>query len=170
MRCADAALYEVKRKGKQGCIMYQEGFQQIRKQMGFALTDISENLPGAFLVYRADPQNDELLFANQEMLHLTGCGDLDEFFAYTRRSFRNLLDESEREAVEADIWRQINANGGQENDYVSFSLVRKDGTKVRVFDHGRIVDSTYYGRVFYVLLMNKKQIDAHYGQGCHPGA
>lgn len=170
MQCADAALYEVKRKGKQGCIMYREGFQQIRKQMGFALTDISENLPGAFLVYKADPQNDELLFANQEMLHLTGCGDLDEFFAYTRRSFRNLLDESDREAVEADIWRQINANGGQENDYVSFSLVRKDGTKVRVFDHGRLVDSTYYGRVFYVLLMNKKLIDAHYGQGCHPGA
>ena len=162
MRCADAALYEVKLRGKQGCMMYQNGLQQIRKQLGFALKDISENLPGAFLIYSADPEKDELLFANQEMLHLAGCQSLDDFFAYTHRSFRNLIDGPERKAVEESIWKQIHANGGQENDYVSFSLVRKDGSREKVLDHGRIVDSTHYGRVFYVLLMSKKTIDSHY--------
>ena len=162
MRCADAALYEVKLKGKQGCMMYQNGLRQIRKQMGFALKDISENLPGAFLIYSADPEKDELLFANQEMLHLAGCENLDDFFAYTHRSFRNLIDGPEQKAVEESIWKQIHANGGQENDYVSFSLVRKDGSREKVLDHGRIVDNSYYGRVFYVLLMSKKTIDSHY--------
>ena len=162
MRCADAALYEVKLNGKQGCIAYKNGFQQIRKQLGFGFKDISENLPGAFLIYRADPDNDELLFANHEMLYLSGCNDMNEFFAYTKRKFHNLINESEKKVVEENIWKQINANGGQENDYVQFSLVRKDGRKVKVFDHGRIVENIYYGRVFYVLLLNEKQFNLHY--------
>lgn len=162
MRCADAALYEVKLKGKRGCIAYKYGFQQIRKQLGFGFKDISENLPGAFLIYRADPDHDELLFANHEMLRLSGCSDMNEFFAYTGRSFRNLINEPERKEVEESIWKQINANGGQENDYVKFSLIRKDGTQVQVFDHGRSVENIYYGRVFYVLLLNEKMLNLHY--------
>ena len=162
MRCADAALYEVKLRGKQGCIEYKNGLQQIRNQLGFGIKDVSENLPGAFLIYRADPDHDELLFANHEMLHLSGCKDMNEFFAYTKRRFRNLINEPEQKPVEESIWKQINANGGQENDYVKFSLVRKDGTQIKVFDHGRIVESTYYGRVFYVLLLNEKMLNLHY--------
>lgn len=162
MRCADAALYEVKLKSKQGCLAYTTGFQQIRKQLGFGFKDISENLPGAFLIYRADQADDELLFANQEMLHLSGCNNIDELFAYTKKRFRNLINEPEQKSVEESIWKQINANGGQENDYVEFSLVRKDGTQVNVFDHGRIVDNIYYGKVFYVLLLNKELFNLHY--------
>lgn len=165
MRCADVALYEVKLKGKQGCIAYQNSFQQIRKQLGFGIMDVSENLPGAFVIYKADPDNDELLFANQEMLHLCGCNDMDEFFNYTKRKFCNLINELEQEKIKESIWKQINADGGQENDYVKFSLVRKDGTQVKVFDHGRIVENVYYGRVFYVLLLNEKQLNLHYDRG-----
>lgn len=52
MRCADAALYEVKLHGKNGCMAYKEGLQSgVRKQLGFVLNDISENLPGAFMIY-----------------------------------------------------------------------------------------------------------------------
>lgn len=32
----------------------------VRKQLGFALRDISEHLPGAFIIYRADKEDDEL--------------------------------------------------------------------------------------------------------------
>lgn len=108
------------------------------------------------LMHCADPDDDELLFANYEMLHLCGCKDMDEFFAYTKQKFCNLINKQEQTEVEESIWKQINANGGQENDYVKFSLVRKDGTQVTVFDHGRIVENIYYGRVFYVLLLNEK--------------
>ena len=55
MRCADAALYEVKLHGKNGCMAYREGLHsRSRKQLGFALKDISEHLPGAFIIYIAD--------------------------------------------------------------------------------------------------------------------
>ena len=81
MRCADAALYEIKLHGKNGCMAYREGLQSgVRKQLGFALKDISEHLPGAFIIYRADKENDELFYANQEFLHMTGYKDMDELF------------------------------------------------------------------------------------------
>jgi diguanylate cyclase (GGDEF)-like protein len=51
MRCADAALYEIKLHGKNGCMAYRKGLQPgARKQLGFALKDISEHLPGAFII------------------------------------------------------------------------------------------------------------------------
>ena len=52
---------------------YSEGLQSgVRKQLGFAFKDISEHLPGAFIIYRADKDNDELFYANHEFLHMTG--------------------------------------------------------------------------------------------------
>ena len=81
MRCADAALYEVKLHGKNGCMAYKEGLQSgVRKQLGFVLNDISENLPGAFMIYRADKEDDEIFYANKEFLDMAGYENLDELF------------------------------------------------------------------------------------------
>lgn len=88
MRCADKALYEVKMRGKNGCMAYREGEQvKSRAKLGFAMKDIIDNLPGAFIVYRADKENDEILLANSELLRLTGCKNMDELLAYTGKSF-----------------------------------------------------------------------------------
>lgn len=94
MRCADAALYEVKLHGKNGCMVYKEGLQSgVRKQLGFVLNDISENLPGAFIIYRADKEDDEIFYANKEFLDMSGYENLDAFFNGTKKSFRNLIRE-----------------------------------------------------------------------------
>lgn len=74
MRCADAALYEVKLDGKMAVFSTEGIGLEIRKQLGFALKDVSENLPGAFIIYKADKENDEILFANHEMIRLTDAG------------------------------------------------------------------------------------------------
>ncbi|MDO5776185.1 MAG: hypothetical protein Q4P22_06155 [Eubacteriales bacterium] len=42
---------------------------------------------------RHSPNDDELLFANNEIIKLTGCNDMEEFFAYMGRSFRKLIDK-----------------------------------------------------------------------------
>ena len=77
MRCADAALYEIKLHGKNGCMAYREGLRSgARKQLGFAFKDISEHLPGAFIIYRADKEDDELFFANDEFLHMSRYSSL----------------------------------------------------------------------------------------------
>ena len=42
------------------------------------------------------------------------------------------------------------------------SFLRKDGSEVQVLDHGRIVNNSYYGRVFYVLMSNVEQLKDHF--------
>ena len=161
IRCADAALYEIKLHGKNGCMAYREGLQSgIRKQLGFAFKDISEHLPGAFIIYRADKDDDELFYANHEFLHMTGYKDMDELFRLTNKRFRNLILKDEQKQIESSIWEQIDS--GNENDYIHFHLRKADGSYLSVLDHGRIVESQQYGRVFYVLFMDWEAMHIHY--------
>ena len=161
MRCADAALYEIKLHGKNGCMAYREGLRSgVRKQLGFAFKDISEHLPGAFIIYRADKDDDELLYANHEFLQMTGYKNIDELFSLTKKSFHNLIREDEQQQIETSIWKQIDA--GNNNDYIHFHLRKADGSYLSVLDHGRIVDSQQYGRVFYVLFMDWEAMHVHY--------
>ena len=161
MRCADASLYEIKLHGKNGCMAYREGLRSgVRKQLGFAFKAISEHLPGAVIIYRADKDDDELLYANHEFLQMTGYKNIDELFSLTRKSFHNLIREDEQQQIETSIWKQIDA--GNNNDYIHFHLRKADGTYLSVLDHGRIVDSQQYGRVFYVLFMDWEAMHVHY--------
>ena len=161
MRCADAALYEIKLHGKNGCMAYRDGLRSgVRKQLGFAFKDISEHLPGAFIIYRADKDDDELLYANHEFLQMTGYKNLDEVFSLTNKSFHNLIRENEQQQIEASIWKQIDA--GNKDAYIHFHLRKADGSYLSILDHGRIVDSQQYGRVFYVLFMDWEAMHVHY--------
>lgn len=163
MRCADAALYEVKLHGKNGCMAYKEGLQSgVRKQLGFVLNDISENLPGAFIIYRADKEDDEIFYANKEFLDMAGYENLDAFFNGTKKSFRNLIREDQQKAVETSIWNQIES--GSKNDYIHYQLRRQDGTYIPVLDQGRIVESERFGKVFYVLFMDWQAMQSHYSE------
>lgn len=159
----DVALYEAKLRGRHCCMAYDESFlKRHRSGLGFALKDISENLPSAFLIYRADPNDDTMLFANDEMVKLVGCRDLDDFMNLCGRKFSNLVHPDERSKVENSIWRQINSRNDGANDYVKYRIVTKSGEYKQVFDHGRIVDSATYGRVFYVLIMDSGFISSHF--------
>ena len=162
MRCADTALYEVKLRGKNGCMAYKNGLRmEIRTQLGFALKDVSENLPGAFIIYKADKNDDEILFANREFIRFAGCKNMDELLEYTKRSFRNIIRVDEREAVIADTWKQIDE--GHTNGYTHFYMQKADGGHIQVFDHGRIVENGRYGRVIYALITNMEAVRENYG-------
>lgn len=123
---------------------------------------MARHLPGAFLIYRADPDNDQILFANHELVEFAGCGDFEELLAYTDHRFRNLVRPDEQEAVEKSIWQQIDAKTNGDNDYVRFHFVKKDGSTKPVLDHGRIVQNRYYGNIFYVLIMDCELIESYY--------
>ena len=163
IRCADAALYAIKLHGKNGCMAYKEGLQSgIRKQLGFAFKDISEHLPGAFIIYKADKGDDELFYANHEFLHMGGYQNMDELFRLTKKSFRNLIRKDEQQQIEASIWKQIDS--GNENDYIHFHLRKADGSYISVLDHGRLVESQQYGSVFYVLFTDWEDMHIHYSE------
>ena len=163
LRYADIALYEVKLQGKHGALAYRPDFHNSKRtQLGFSLSDISDNLPGAFFIYRADKEDERILFANQEMLQLTGCTDLDDFMHFTKRQFRNLVHPEDLAQVEESIWHQIESGMNGYNDYVKYRLAAKDGTYKTILDYGRIVESEYYGSVFYVLVVDYDFIESHY--------
>ncbi len=156
-------LYEVKLRGKHGCLAYRTDFHSSKRtQLGFALTDISKNLPGAFFIYRANKEDERILYANQEMIRLTGCTDLDDFLQFTQRKFSNLVHPEDLHQVEESIWHQIESRINGYNDYVKYRLATKDGGYKTVLDYGRIVESEHYGSVFYVLVVDYEFIKTHY--------
>ena len=88
LTAADMALYEVKLHSKHGCMVYDSNFQiRTRERLGFALHDISKNLPGAFLIYAAEPDDDRILFANHELIQLAGCQDIDDLMEFSHGHF-----------------------------------------------------------------------------------
>lgn len=163
LRYADMALYEVKLRGKHGCLAYRTDLHTTqRTQLGFELNDISNNLPGAFFIYQANRENDRILFANREMIRLTGCRDLDDFLQFTGRQFRNLVHPEDLPQVEKSIWDQIGSSRNGANDYVKYRLATKNGDYKTVLDFGRIVENDHYGSVFYVLIVDCEFIATHY--------
>lgn len=162
---ADIALYEAKLHGKRSYRAYNESFNinsDSRKRLGFALSDVSDNLPGAFLIYKADPNDDRILYANDELVRFAGCSDLDDFLGFCDGRFGKLIRPDEQADVENSIWKQINAHSDGSNDYVQFHFATKDGGYKLVLDHGRIVDNEHYGRVFYVLIIDEELIRKRY--------
>lgn len=115
-----------------------------------------------FFIYRAEKENERILYANQEMLQLTGCTDLDDFMHFTKHQFRNLVHPEDLTQVEESIWQQIESGMNGYNDYVKYRLAVKDGTYKTVLDYGRIVESEHYGSVFYVLVVDCEFIKTHY--------
>lgn len=156
LRKADNALYEVKLKGKHGCLAYTNNLQtDKRTQLGFALNDISDYLPEAFLICKADRDNDQILFSSVEMIRLAGCSDIDDFLVYTGQSFRNLVVADKRESVVQTVMEQaVSKEPGVIVD-TAFQLQRKDGIIESVEALGRLVENQYYGRVFYVVISKK---------------
>ena len=162
LRDADTALYTVKLHGKNGCRRYAPGMTAARRvQMGFSLRDVVFNLPASILIY--DAEGEDILFANEELISLFECDDLDDFLHYTKHSFRGIVHPDDYERVNTSIWQQIYActkRRDRENDAVNYRIVTKRGRVRWVIDRGRLVQSERYGRIFYVILIPDEQMDA----------
>ena len=84
---------------------------------------------------------------------------MDELYRVTQKRFQNLIRPDEQQ-IDASIWEQIDR--GNENDYIHVHLRNADGTYLSVLDHGRIVESQQYGKVFYVLFMDLEDMHLRY--------
>ena len=77
-----------------------------------------------------------------------------------RKGLRSGAHKHEQQQIEASIWEQIDS--GNENDYIHLHLRKANGTYFSVLDHGRIVESPQYGKVFYVLFMDWEDMHIRY--------
>ena len=134
-----------------------------RTRLGFSVRNIAAGIPGAFLVYRAHG-DEEILFANDDLVRLFDCEGLDEFLELVHSSFKHFVHPDDIARVESEIWSQIRAQQSADDsaeyfdDYVEYRIVTKTGAVKHVFDLGRLVDNDTYGEIFYVFLRERRDI------------
>ena len=114
------------------------------------IEQITTGMPGGFFIYHADG-NEELIYANQALIQMYGCKDVEEFWAYTGGTFRGLVHPEDWERVSRSIRRQI-VEEGQDLDQVDYRIVRRDGELRWIEDYGHFVRTEAFGDVFYVFL------------------
>ena len=110
---------------------------------------------------KADKNDDEILLQTVSLSDLQAVRTWMNCLNIQKESFRNIIRVDEREAVIADIWKQIDE--GHTNGYTHFYMQKADGGHIQVFDHGRIVENGRYGRVIYALITNMEAVRENYG-------
>ncbi len=114
------------------------------------LEELMSGIPGGFFIYHADG-DEEIIYANSEVLFLYKCETIEQFRELTGNSFRGMVHPDDLEEVERSIEEQI-VNSQRNLDYVEYRIVCRDGTVRWVEDFGHFVKSDVYGGVFYVFI------------------
>ena len=152
---ADMALYAVKMNGRAHFRRFQPDMENNnRAQLGFSLAQLSEGMPGGFLVYRAKPPY-EILYANNQLLHLYECESLEELRNFTGNSFKGCVVEEDWETVQTTIKRQLALSN--DFDYIQFHIKTAKGTVRFLENYGRLIQSADEGDSFYVFALDVMQ-------------
>ena len=110
--------------------------------------EIGRHMPGGFLIYKAAAP-EELIYANETVIKLFGCTDLEDFKVLTGYTFRGLVHPEDYETVERTIKEQISHG---DTDYLEYRIIRKDGSIRYVDDYGHYTETEAYGGIFYVFI------------------
>ncbi len=114
------------------------------------LEEVMSGIPGGFFIYHADG-NEELIYANNEVLYLYKCETMEQFRELTGNSFRGMVHPDDLDVVESSIEEQI-VKSQRNLDYVEYRIICRDGEVRWVEDFGHYVRSDVYGGVFYVFI------------------
>ena len=149
---ADMALYTVKMAGRNNFRKFSPNMIVTgnRAQLGVSLSQISEGMPGGFLLYR-DNEEQEILYANSKLLQIYECNSLDEFRRLTGNSFKGCVHEEDIDIVNEVIHAQIEISEGF--DYVRYRIKTAKGNIKVVEDFGQLVH-TETDDIFYVFIID----------------
>lgn len=114
------------------------------------IEQITTGMPGGFFIYHADG-DEQLIYANQALIRIYGCENLEEFKEYTGYTFPGLVHPDDLEITEQNISRQI-FTCSRDLDYVEYRIIRKDGSVRWIEDYGHFVHTDMYGDLFYVFV------------------
>ena len=129
--------------------MFGEHFELTAQTMHI-VEEIGRHMPGGFFIYKAE-QPEELLYANQAVIDMYGCDDLDDFKRLTGFTFKGMLHPDDYPSISESIAEQIRGNEDK-NDYVEYRIVRKDGTVRWADDYGHYTQTDAYGGIYYVFI------------------
>ena len=118
-----------------------------------AIAWVAEQMPGGFFVYHADDIQ-EIIYANEAAYHIFGCDTEKEFRELTGNTFPGMVHPNDRRRVLASIDRQIADEKNEGRDYVAYRIIRKDGCVRYIDDYGHYTETTKYGNVYYVFIVD----------------
>lgn len=79
---------------------------------------------------------------------------------FANYSFKGIVHSDDYERVEASIKAQVDkqlledSEKIEANVFVDYKIMTKKGKIKNIIDNGRLVDNEYYGKIFYVLLLD----------------
>lgn len=155
---ADYALYGAKLNGKARWKEFDPELtpENTRTQLGFNLTDIGNEMPGAMAVYRAEDKH--ILYASSPLVELVECENLDDFMKYTAMALDRIFPDSLKRRMEEEIGRQMKDPANRRRRYfIETEILTKKGNRRPVEIRGHLNRNTNYGDVFYVFLYEKEQ-------------
>ena len=153
---ADTALYAVKLAGKSSAMRHSPTLGlQYRSQLGFTPHDIAENIPGAIMVHRMQPDG-EILFSNDKMIELLECESLADFMEFTGMDYRQIMHPDDVERVHRDAAVQLGAYEIGALFSVDYRILTKKGNVKTVAVNGHLVEGADGEKVFYALIIEAK--------------
>ena len=110
------------------------------------------NIPGGFFVYKAHG-DEELLYANQELLKIFECDTAEQFMELTGGTFKGIVHPDDLFIAEESIWKQIHS-GNDNLDHLYYRITTRSGKIKYIEDFGRLYNDPEQGEVFYVFIVD----------------
>ena len=123
---------------------------ELNEQTLGVIEEIGGHMPGGFFIYQAQEPG-KLIYANQAVLDIYGCTNLQEFRNLTGFTFRGMVHPEDYDRVSLSIIQQINSSDDH-MDYAEFRIVRKDGSIRWVDDYGHYAQTKAYGGIYTVFI------------------
>ena len=120
------------------------------------LSSALEHIPGGFLIYRADDDKEEILYANEALIKMFDCQTYEEFLEHVGGSFKGIVSEKDLDDVEKQIAIQIKS-GTDSFDHIYYHIITKLGDVKYIEDYGHHVIDPEEGPLFYVYLVDSDQ-------------
>lgn len=113
---------------------------------------IPTGLPGGFFIYRANG-NDEILFAEENVIKLYGCDSIADFREFTHNSFKGMVHPDDYEKIQNEIQAQT-MTVEKRHDYVRYRIIDKQGGIHYIEDFGHLLHGEGGKSYFYVYIVD----------------
>ena len=112
-------------------------------------------MPGGFFIYKADWEEERILYANQAILDLFECKSNEDFQELTGGSFKGMVYPEDYERIETSIKVQID-NSDEHFDKVHYRIMTKTGRILEIEDIAKLYEDPVEGPLFYVFVSTYK--------------
>lgn len=121
----------------------------IMKDFKSIKNNIFDNIPGGFLIFKAD-ENKTILYANKKVIELFECDSFEDFLSFTDSSFLSMINRDEKKIVETGISYRL-ASGYDDFNYINFHIRTKLNILKLVEMHGKL-SSNGDEKLYYVFM------------------